>query len=201
VSRSAIAEEIRQARDGDKEALGLCLLRMTPNMRYWASRYTNHIHDIDDIVQAAATNVTRKIGDVTCEGSFPAWVRQIVRNEALTMLRSQKLRRENIILETDIGTNDDDPKAFAAHSKSKEARELAPWEESHRKDVAQQIEDVLRILPKGCSDILRMFYVQEMKVSEIAEHLGIEKNTLKTRLFRARQLFQVHWRDRFGYNL
>ena len=52
------------------------------------------------------------------------------------------------------------------------------------------MEDELARLPIVERDVLTLFYLQELSLADVADVLGIPVGTVKSRLFRARQLLR-----------
>ena len=56
-----------------------------------------------------------------------------------------------------------------------------------------EFEELMRSLDEKYRTILLLYYVDGFKVSEIAQLLDMEENTVKTRLARGRQKFREIW--------
>ena len=52
------------------------------------------------------------------------------------------------------------------------------------------VQKVLRSLPEQERTVIRLYYLSEMRVTEIGEFLGVSVNTIKSRLLRARRRLQ-----------
>jgi RNA polymerase sigma factor (sigma-70 family) len=65
-----------------------------------------------------------------------------------------------------------------------------------RKDEILQVLNSISDIHKN---LLLFKYDMDLSYKEIGEFLGINENTVKTYLFRAREQFKKLWRDKYGY--
>lgn len=56
-----------------------------------------------------------------------------------------------------------------------------------------EFEELMRLLDEKYRTILLLYYGEGFKISEIAQLLDMEENTVKTRLARGRQKFREVW--------
>lgn len=71
-------------------------------------------------------------------------------------------------------------------------RRSVPLEESLQADTPENhyLAEELKKLPCKCSTVLRLFYWEDMTVDEIAAMLSLRPGTVKSRLFRGRELLR-----------
>jgi RNA polymerase sigma-70 factor (family 1) len=60
-----------------------------------------------------------------------------------------------------------------------------------RAEVVGQIHQAIEALPDGCKAVLKLAYFESLKNEEIATHLGISINTVKSQKARALQLLRL----------
>ncbi|HCW08328.1 MAG TPA: RNA polymerase subunit sigma-70 [Cytophagales bacterium] len=133
-------------------------------------RYVKDRMEAEDVLVMSFTKIFERIGQFKGEGSFEGWIRRVVVNESLTYLR----RRKNMYLETDI-----------------EAAEYEP--DYQRLENELEAEDLLKLvenLPVGYRTVFNLYAIDGYTHQEIAEQLGINENTSKSQLSRARALLQ-----------
>ena len=97
-------------------------------------------------------------------------IRRIMVNESLSYLRKNK----NMYLETDIEAADQEP-------------------DYERLDSQLEAQDLLKLiaeLPAGYKIVFNLFAIDGYSHKEIGEQLGINENTSKSQLSRARSLLQ-----------
>jgi RNA polymerase sigma-70 factor (ECF subfamily) len=100
-------------------------------------------------------------------GSFEGWMRRIVVNEALMMLR----KNHNLVFPGDDSKIAEREDAFSIEA------ELS----------AREILDLLDQLPNGYRTVFNLYVLEGFKHHEIAETLGISINTSKSQLILAKE--------------
>lgn len=133
-------------------------------------RYVKDRDESEEVMIASFMKVFDKIDQFKSEGSFEGWIRRIMVNESLMYLRKNK----HMYLEVDLEKVDRDPD-YGQLSDHLEA------------------EDLLRMvqeLPMGYRTVFNMYAIEGFSHAEIAEELGINVNTSKSQLSRARALLQ-----------
>lgn len=133
-------------------------------------RYIPSKMEAEDVLVTAFTKLFERIAQYKGEGSFEGWIRRIVVNESLTYLR----RNKNMYLETDIEAMGKEPD-FAHLDSQLEAEDLM---------------SLVNQLPTGYRMVFNMYAIDGYSHKEIAEQLGINENTSKSQLSRARALLQ-----------
>lgn len=171
---------VARARDGDYEAFdALVALHEQPLYRL-AMGIVRQREDAEDIVQTAFLSAMEHLAEFRGEASFRTWMRRIVTNRALNVLRK---RRGLKIAPNDCPDGDDDclPKP----------EYIADW----RDGVEQTIErrEMRALLDRALaqiSDNLRIVFVlrdmEGLTTKETAEAVGITEANVKVRLLRAR---------------
>jgi RNA polymerase sigma factor (sigma-70 family) len=133
-------------------------------------RYVKDKMEAEDVLVVAFTKIFERIHQYKGDGSFEGWIRRVMVNESLGFLRKNK----NMYVETDI-----------------EAAEHEPNYE--QLDSALEAEDLMKLiegLPTGYRVVFNLYAIDGYSHQEIAEQLGINENTSKSQLSRARVLLQ-----------
>jgi RNA polymerase sigma factor (sigma-70 family) len=124
----------------------------------------------DDIAQDVWLRVLRGIGRLRDGSKLRPWLFGIARNAVMDRLRVQYAAP---------AMSDVDVMDVAAVDRSDDLEEeLAAME----RELTQ--------LPVVEREVLTLFYLKELSLGEVAEVLGIPVGTVKSRLFRARQLLR-----------
>ena len=134
-----------------------------------AMRYLKDIHEAEDAVAEAFIKIYTKIKSFKDKGSFEGWMKRIVVNECLMMLRRKKKQHLYIPLE-DVEIQID-PEVIAKMS-------------------AEEILDVIRELPDGYRTVFNLYEIDGLKHREVAEELGISIHTSKSQLIMAKRKLQ-----------
>lgn len=133
-------------------------------------RYIKDRDESEEVMITSFMKVFDKIDQFKSEGSFEGWIRRIMVNESLMYLRKNK----NMYLEVDLEKADRDPN-YGQLSDHLEAE-----------DLMRMIQE----LPMGYRTVFNMYAIEGFSHAEIAEHLGINVNTSKSQLSRARAVLQ-----------
>ncbi len=138
----------------------------------------NH-NDAEDIAQQVFTKVYFSIGSFDFRSSLLTWVYKITVNECYDYLRKRKVRR--LVYESDFSQED----ALRAEG-SEQARDQRPSVEAAVADRDLALKLLAR-LPELERTLLLLKEVEGHSVEELAEMTGINENTIKVKLFRARR--------------
>lgn len=163
---------IERCKKGDSNAQRQVYARYSSMMFAVAIRYTNARVDAEDVMQEAWIKVFRHIKSFSEHNSFEGWLRRIVVNTAITHYRRNQKHQFQLDIE-EVHATPNDFEAFKEIDFTKD--ELA-------KAIAQ--------LPKGYGMVFKLYVIDGFKHKEIAEQLGIDLNTSKSQLSRARRYLQ-----------
>ena len=133
-------------------------------------RYLRRREDAEEALIVGFTKVFRALDQYRHEGSFEGWIRRIVVNEALGMLR----RKEPLHLAIDDLTYDVPAVAATAESQLSADDMLA----------------LLAGLPAGYRTVFNLYALEGYSHPEIGELLGISEGTSKSQLSKARGMLQ-----------
>ena len=114
-------------------------------------------------------------------GTFEAWLGRIAHNTALDVIDQEKRRQRGYI------SFDDDPRTLNAVDAMGGEEEDA-LEEIIKTEARQETESLVDGLPELYRDIARRRLIEGMQYKEIAEETGLELNTVRTRIRRAKQM-------------
>lgn len=128
-----------------------------------ASAITRNQEMAKDAVQETFIRVFRQIGSYNPELPFDPWFYRILTNECLRLMKKEVAKLELLDIE-------DNP------SLSEESFDQL----SDLYDVIQSLDDIYRIP-------LILKYIKGFSEKEIAEILGLNQNTVKSRLFKGRK--------------
>ena len=167
-------ELVRAAAGGDETAFAE-LVRMYENKAYHlALRMCGNAEDACDVAQDAFIAAWRGLPSFRGEAGFSTWLYRLVSNAAIDHLRRTKHQRSNASLD-DEELNLDAPDSAPT-----------PHEAAEREDLKEAVAKGLNELSDDHRTVLVMREVQELSYEEIAEALGVDLGTVKSRLSRAR---------------
>lgn len=181
--RCGPAELLRRARQGDQAALGALLTHHRARMRAVALRICKSSADAEDAVQEASILVLQKLGQQRADTSFSAWLHRVTLNAALLILRQR--RQQELGLDSDSAspggpgrTADPADPAVLPDELCEQRRQL--------RAVAAAAEQISPIMMKT----LELRELNGMDGAEVAKHLGVSIEVVKTRVHRARAALQ-----------
>ncbi|HTC42934.1 MAG TPA: sigma-70 family RNA polymerase sigma factor [Candidatus Acidoferrales bacterium] len=172
-------ELVRRAQHGEKEAFELLVAKHQGRVFAVAGGILRNREDVEDIAQQVFLKAYFSLKRFDQRSAFSTWLYKITVNECWDLLRKKKVRP--LVFESELS----EEQAHAYQSTEQKA-EFAP-DISEQLDTKQQLDHWLECLEERDRTMLVLKEVQGFTVEEIAEIMGINGNTVKVRLFRARQ--------------
>ena len=173
-SKLSDIELIQKALAGDQSAYAHLVKRHQRFVFTLAMRFTKHREDAEEVAQDCFIKAYRSLGSFKQESKFSTWLYSIVYTTAMTSLRKKRL---------DTSSIDDEDAHIQIANVSSEYDANSAENRSRSFYLNQAIE---QLLPDDAT-IITLFYKGEQSLEEIAQTLGIEANSVKVKLFRARQ--------------
>ena len=170
IYRASELDMIEGCKKGDRQAQKLLYDRFSGKMYALCCRYVKDKMEAEDVLVTAFTKILDRIDQYKSEGSFEGWIRRVIVNESLSYLR----RNKSMYIETDIEAADHEPNYDRL--------------ENHLE--AQDLLQVISELPSGYRIVFNLFAIDGYSHKEISKQLGINENTSKSQLSRARSLLQ-----------
>ncbi|MDT0540224.1 sigma-70 family RNA polymerase sigma factor [Croceitalea sp. P059] len=158
---------------GDKKALTLLFKRWNKKICVQAFRYTNDWDLAQDVTQDTWRTVLGKIHMLRDANEFGSWVMTIANRKALDYLKSnKKYIKVSYHQELDDSCSD-------------------IYETVSKEDKINSVLIALKALPLEQRIVLQLFYLEEYSMKDISKITGVTVNTIKTRLFRAREKLKL----------
>jgi RNA polymerase sigma-70 factor (ECF subfamily) len=170
---------VRQAKDGDKEAFESLVRRHQSRVFAVAGGILRNREDVEDIAQQVFLKAYFSLKRFDQRAAFSTWLYKITLNECWDLLRKRKVRP--LVLEVDL--SEEQARQYQAAEEVADGRPDA----SDRLAARERVEQLLECLEERDRSMLVLKEVQGFSVKEIAEVLELNANTVKVRLFRARQ--------------
>ncbi len=160
---------IKACKKGNRKAQTKLYSLYSKAMFNTAYRILNNVHEAEDAMQEAFIKAFNKLDTYSETVSFGAWLKKIVVNTSLDVLRKQKEFFENIDQYPDI---QDDEQSLNEREITFEALKI-------RKAIMQ--------LPVGYRIILSLYLLEGYDHDEISGILGITASTSRSQLTRAKK--------------
>jgi RNA polymerase sigma-70 factor (ECF subfamily) len=133
--------------------------------------------DAQDAVSAVFLKLVRSIDSFRGESKFSTWIYTVANNAIMDMIRR---RRTTLSIDADIETDDGDSIA-----REFEDRSPGPEQQAVDEDFARFVYSKLDELPEGQRAVIELRFFMELSYQDIADRLGIELGTVKSRINRA----------------
>ena len=175
---------VRRAQAGDQIAFREIVERYQAKVFSIIYGILRNHNDAEDIAQQVFTKVYFSIRNFDFRSSLLTWIYKITVNECYDYLRKKKVRK--LVYESDF-TEEDAVRMEHAEPARDQRR---PVDETlAQRDLALKL---LAKLPQEERMLLLLKEVEGHSVEELAEMTGINENTIKVKLFRARQKLLKH---------
>lgn len=174
--RDALADELLVLRCqlGERAAFDALVARWAPPVRHHLLRVTGDPDAADELTQEVWLRVMQGIGRLREAARFRSWLFGIAHRVLMDRLRL----RYGAAVDADA-----DPALIEdAHGDPSGDRESAA------RDVARGLDR----LPSIEREVLTLFYLDDLSLAELSQVLGVPVGTVKSRLFRARNLLRQH---------
>ncbi|TGK04755.1 sigma-70 family RNA polymerase sigma factor [Leptospira semungkisensis] len=131
--------------------------------------------DAEDIVQDALISGYRSIRNFRAESGVYTWLYRIVVNKSKDLLAKRKRARENSMDDSEFQVTDD--------RMSFEKKVELSDESNYLINKINELEDIYK-------EVIELRYFEEMSYSQIADILGTNIGTVKSRLFKAKEFLK-----------
>lgn len=172
-------ELVHRAQHGDRDAFEVLVRKHQGRVFAVAGGILRNREDVEDIAQQVFLKAYFSLKRFDQRSAFSTWLYKITVNECWDLLRKKKVRP--LVFESELSEEQ-----AHAYQSSEQRAEYRP-DVSEQMEARQQIEQWLDCLEERDRSMLVLKEVEGFTVEEIAEVMGINGNTVKVRLFRARQ--------------
>lgn len=136
-------------------------------------RFTDSREDAEEISQDVFVKSYRSLADFRGESKFSTWLYTIVRTSCITFLRKKKLDTTSIDNERTLIQLENHESGFKANTIEQKSRHA-------------MVNQAIRLLSPDDAQVLTLFYQGEQSLEEIGRIMGLDPNTVKVKLHRAR---------------
>ena len=172
-SKLSDIELIEQTLAGDQSAYADLVRRHQRFVFTLAMRFMKTREDAEEIAQDCFIKAYRSLESFQGGSKFSTWLYSIVYTTAMTALRKKRVDTDSI----------DDENTYI-QIENTGGYDVNNVENKSRSFYLNQA--IAQLLPDDAT-IITLFYKGEQSLEEIAQTMGMEANTVKVKLFRARQ--------------
>lgn len=167
---------VKQAAEGDEAAFEKLVLANQKIVYNVALKLTGNPDDAEDVAQEAFIKAYRNLGAFRGDCRFSGWLYRLCYNAAMDHLRK---------------TRDSNVQSLTAEDGSDAELDVAdpaptPEESAERSELRKAVRDAVAALPDDKREVIVMREFSHMSYADIADALGIEEGTVKSRLNRAK---------------
>ncbi|HVV53907.1 MAG TPA: RNA polymerase sigma factor [Mucilaginibacter sp.] len=173
-SKFSDTELIEQALEGSQAAYADLVRRHQRFVFTLALRFCKNREDAEEVAQDTFIKAYRSLSSFQRQSKFSTWLYSIVYTTAMTFLRKKRVDTDSI---------DDENTYIQFENQSAGSNSNL----AERKSRSYYLNQAIGQLSADDAAIITLFYMGEQSLDEIGQALGIEPNTAKVKLFRARQ--------------
>jgi RNA polymerase sigma-70 factor, ECF subfamily len=171
---------IEQVRGGNTRRYALLIDRHKDRALTLATRLASDKEEAEELVQDAFMRAFKSLDQFRGDAKFGTWFYRILYNLCMTRVTRRHCRLETLDVEDgammeNLLVDQDEP---SIHEQMESA------------ELHEMISNEVDRLPEKFRSVITLFYVQEMSYEEIVSVLSVPIGTVKTNLFRARNLLR-----------
>ncbi|MBL7743580.1 MAG: RNA polymerase sigma factor [Chitinophagaceae bacterium] len=158
---------------GDQQAYATLVSRYQNYVFTLSLRFTKNREDAEEVAQDIFIKAYKALADFKGNSKFSTWLYTIVNNTCITFLRKKRLETHSLDKEGVFEVADSQDSGLRANM-------------VEQKSKVAMVNNAINMLNPDDAEIITLFYKSEQSLEEIAQILGLETNTAKVRLHRAR---------------
>ncbi len=166
-------ELISKVLSGDHQAYAGLVNRYQNYVFTLTLRMVKNREDAEEVAQDVFIKAYKYLADFRGASKFSTWLYTIVNNTCISFLRKKKLEIHSLDNEKVFEVADSMDSGFRANLVEQKSRQ-------------SMVHNAIGLLGPDDAEIITLFYKSEQSLEEIAQILGLEVNTAKVRLHRAR---------------
>jgi RNA polymerase sigma factor (sigma-70 family) len=181
-------EIISKVLKGEKQCFAELVNRYQNYVFTLTLRYTKNREDAEEIAQDIFIKAYKSLGGFRGSAKFSTWLYTIVNTTCITFLRKKKHEVQPL----------DDEKVFISADYADSVNNYSLVEQ---KSKIQMVTKAIDLLNPDDAEIITLFYKAEQSLDEISRILGLETNTAKVRLHRARARLKEKMEKYFAHEV
>lgn len=151
-------------------------------------RFTDNREDAEEISQDIFIKAYRSLADFRGDAKFSTWLYTVARTSCITFLRKKKLDITSIDNERTFVQLENRESGFRANTIEQKSRHA-------------MVNEAIRLLSPDDSQVITLFYKGEQSLDEIGRVMGLDPNTVKVKLHRARNRLKEKMEKHFHYEV
>ena len=180
-------ELVERAQQGDTKAFEMLVVKYNRRLGRLLSRFIKDEHEVNDVVQESFIKAYRALPNFRGDSAFYTWLYRISINTAKNFLANNNKRP---IMSSDITNGDGEVMDVVEQV----ADNLTPEAELMNKQILQTVESVVAKLPEDLRRAITLCEMDGLSYEEIAEVMQCPIGTVRSRIFRAREVIAADLR-------
>jgi len=168
---------IEEVRSGNTRRYAILVDRHKERAMTLAVRLVGNREEAEEIVQDAFLRAFRGLDQFRGDARFTTWFYRIVYNLCMTKMSRRGPRHETVDL-------------LDEKQRDRGEEAVSVLERMEQEEFQAMLAEEVQRLPEKLKTAVTLFYVQEMSYEEMAETLDLPLGTVKTNLFRGRNLLR-----------
>jgi RNA polymerase sigma factor (sigma-70 family) len=173
---------------GEQSAFSILVKKYQEYVFTLVLRFTQNREDAEEISQDVFIKAYRSLADFRGDSKFSTWLFTITRTTCLSFLRKKKLdiiSLDNERTGLQIGNRESEFSANGIEQKSRHA----------------MLNRAISMLSPDDSQVLNLFYKGDQSLDEIGKIMRLDPNTVKVKLYRARQRLKEKMEKYFSHEI
>jgi RNA polymerase sigma factor (sigma-70 family) len=176
-----IAEDqlIQQVLTGERDAFRILVENYKNLVAHIVYRMIYCKEDREDICQDVFIKIYQNISNFHGKSKLSTWIARIAYNTCINHLEKKEKKRtlvsDDLLIENYVSENSDD----SIHKVIEEG------------DIKEKLTAVIELLPEIFRIVITLYHLEGMKYQEISQVLDKPEGTIKSYLYRARQILKI----------
>jgi RNA polymerase sigma-70 factor (ECF subfamily) len=171
------ASLVRAAQRGDQDAFGILVSRHAPSVLSVTTRMLGAAADAEDVAQEAFVAAYKALSGFQFEAKFSTWLYRIAVNKCKDTLRARRAWTVSLDAPEDEGGVGWEP-----------VDEETPHWALEQSQLASELDQGIQALPPHYRESFVLRHVEGLDYDEMSAILGVHRDTLKMRVYKARNL-------------
>lgn len=172
-----LAQLVVRLQNGDMAAFDEIYKLTNEKAVFTSLKICKNKEDANDIVQESYMYLLEKVNDIKNPEAFTSWFNMVVASKTKNMLR-----KKNPVL-----FNDNETEELVLDSIEDTDKDFHPPSDFEQTELRSEVMSLIDGLSDDKRAAVILFYYEEMTTKQIAESLGVNENTIKSRLVQAKK--------------
>ncbi len=172
-----LAQLVVRLQNGDMAAFDEIYKLTNEKAVFTSLKICKNKEDANDIVQESYMYLLEKVNDIKNPEAFTSWFNMVVASKTKNMLR-----KKNPVL-----FNDNETEELVLDSIEDTDKDFHPPSDFEHTELRSEVMSLIDGLSDDKRAAVILFYYEEMTTKQIAESLGVNENTIKSRLVQAKK--------------